>query len=317
MKLLHHIFRHFELKLLALALALLVWFHVATNQAYDIDVTYQLSYVNLPPLLTLAAPPPARATVRLRGAGKTILHLLLQDRRWPVDVSAAESGPMAVHLAPELAPRYGIVGLEGIELVSPAQLRLLIDSVGRKKVPVVFAAAVQTEAGYVAVGAPVLTPDSVTVSGPRSALAAIDNVSTRSLVRRDLRQTIAESVNLVTPPGYHVRIEPTQARYYQKIEPYVRRTLAALPIRVSRSNPSDSMAVVPPQATVEVGGPQSAMNAVAPDSIDVFVAVTPGIAAAELVPVSARVHPPLAVLKVLPDSATVVKYGRRPSHPRN
>jgi len=300
-----------------LALALLVWLHVATNQAYDVDVTYQLSYVNLPSSLTLAAPPPARAVVRLRGTGKTLLHLFLQDRRWPVDMSAAHPGASDVHMVPELAPRYGIAGLESVELVSAADLRLLVDSVGRKRVPIAFAAAVQAETGYVAVGMPVLTPESVTVSGPRSALAPIENVRTQSLVRRDLRQTIAEGINLVPPPGYHVRIEPSQVRYYQKIEPYVRRTLSALPIHVSLSSLSDSLAANPSQATVEVGGPQTAMNAVTPDSIDVFAVASPELAAADLVPVRARAHPPIAVLKILPDSVTIARYGRRSSHSRD
>jgi hypothetical protein len=301
MRLLHLIFRHPELKLIALGLAVLLWFHVATNQAYDINVNYSLHYVNLPDSLVIAAPPPVRALVRMHGTGKTLLRLLLQERRWPIDLSRAVAGPITVRLHPEFVPRYGMAGLEVGELAGPADLPLLLDSLGQRTVPIIAAAVIQTIPGFVLVGSPILTPDSVRLTGPRAALVGIDHVRTRSITYGNVKQTQRLALDLVRPPGYEVTMDPKQTYIYQKVEPYLRREITSLSVQIVSATDELSRAV-PDRVTVELGGPQSAMTSVTPESVSVRLTVAPDDAVGARLPLTVRVHPPLEVLRVVPDS---------------
>lgn len=312
MRILYAIVRHWELKILALVLAGLVWLHVVTNQVFELDVDYGLDYVNLPSTLILAAPPPVRASVRLRGPGKTLLRLLWQDRRWPVDLSAVDVGAVTVRLRPEATPRYGLLGLEAVSIDSPDGLSLLVDSFVHKSVPAQLGALLQPAAGFTFVGEPILSPDVVRLTGPRGALEDIDGVRTRSTAMPDLRETVRTTISLIQPPGYNIEMEPRTVGLYRQVEPYATRALTAVPVRVIGARADDSLRVTPDVVTVEIGGPRSAAVAASPESIQVVYRAAADDTTGAQVGLQVTVAPPLSVLKVEPDSVTL----QRRVHPR-
>ena len=78
-----NVFRNPGLKLVGLGMALLLWFHVATNREYDTIIDYTLDYVNLPDSLILAARPAQSIQATAQGSGKLLLRFWWQNRHWP------------------------------------------------------------------------------------------------------------------------------------------------------------------------------------------------------------------------------------------
>ncbi|MEW5701535.1 MAG: hypothetical protein AB1792_04825 [Candidatus Zixiibacteriota bacterium] len=306
MRLLHLIFRHTELKLIALVLAGLLWLHVATNQIYDVNLDYSLHYLDLPSSLLLAAPPPVRAVVHVRGTGKALLRLMWQDRRWPIDLSYASAGTVTVRLDPELAPRYGLAGLAVTELVGPAELGLSVDSIGHRTVPIRSALEVHAAPGFVAMGPVILAPDSVRLSGPRGELTAIEQIRTRSVALVDVRDSQRATVALVPPPGYNVTMDRQETEFLQRIEPYVTRKLESLSVRIVGLRDMTAQSD-PDHVAVELGGPQSAMAQVTNDSVWVNLIISRNDTTGTRLPVTVRVHPPLVVVAVHPDTVTLLR----------
>jgi len=64
--------------------------------------------------------------------------------------------------------------------------------------------------GFKPVDSVQLTPDSVTISGPKGILEQINSVNTKTLTLRDLEKTISETVEITSPSDEIVKINPAK-----------------------------------------------------------------------------------------------------------
>ena len=306
------------LKLLALALALLLWFHVATDRDYEIDVPFEFSYLNLPDSLTFAEAPPARIDARIRGTGKLLLPTLWQPLRWPIDLSGSRKpGVVTIPLAPADVPLAGIEGAKVLDLIGPDDLILVVDRIGEKTVPVVSNCAFETDQAHVCVGAEEWMPDSVYLTGAKTVLAGINSVFTRRIRLTNISEPVDQDVELMPPPVYGVTLSPKSVHLHRMVEAYVQREFTGRPVRVTMPDVADTFGVFPSSVSVQVGGPESAMDRIAPESVSVgYVASAKDVTGARR-RVWTHVPAPLRVLKITPDSVTVWRDGRSRTRARN
>lgn len=304
------IFRNIQLKILAIIFAMVLWFHVATNQSYDLEIAYELAYVNIPDSLAMVEAPVDEVAVMLRGSGKGLLRLMWGERRWPVDLSRAKVGMQQIHIVADNVPLYGIQNLEVLGLLDNDTITVTLDSLGRKTVPIRSTVEIGTGDGFICATDPVLTPDSTVLHGPRANLARVIEVWTKPEMIADVNSPVERLLPLLPPTPYGVASGVTQIRYYQKVEPYLTRAFDAVPVRVDGQRKPDDVTVIPADITVQVAGPQSAVVTLVADSIEVTCA--PIFLEADRVIVPALVSLPshLRVLKLSPDSVTVERRER-------
>lgn len=303
-------FRNMPLKLLALVFAMALWFHVATNQRYDLEVDYKVKYVNIPPALAISEAPDQDVAVLLRGSGKGLMRLMWGERYWPVDLSRARTGRQQIHILTDNVPLYGIKDLEVLGFVEDDTLTVTLDSLAHKTVPVRSAVIVETSEGFTCATDPVLTPDSAQLSGPRSSLATVDEVWTQPEMIENVRDPVERLLSLLPVSAYGVSSSVQQIRVYQKVEPFLTRSFAAVPVTLRGQGGVSGIAIRPDRVAVEITGPQSAMTQLVADSI--IVACDP------LLPSDSRlsmrphvaVPAPMRVLKLSPDSVTVERRER-------
>jgi hypothetical protein len=306
------------LKLLALSLALLLWFHVATDREYEVDVPFEFSYLNLPDSLTFAEAPPAKIDARMRGTGKLLLPTLWQVLRWPIDLSSTrKAGVVTIPLAPADVPLSGIEGVKALDLLGPDDLILVVDRIGEKMVPVVSNCAFEADLAHVCVGTEEWTPDSVYLTGPKTVLTGINSVFTRRIRLTNLSEPVDQDVELMPPPVYGVTLSPKRVQLHRMVEAYVQREFANRTVQVTMPDTPDTFGVVPEVVSVQVGGPESAMDRIAPESVSVgYVASVKDTTGARR-RVWTHIPAPLRVLKITPDSVTVWRDGRSRTRARN
>ncbi len=305
------------LKLLGLLLALMLWFHVATNRDYETVVEYTLEYTGLPDSVVFLAEPPTIARVRAQGSGKLLLRTLWQNRRWPVDLSEAGTGSVRINIGPSDAPLFGIEGVQITELTSPRQMNLALDFLEQKTVPVVSESIWSTASGFVRVGTEDWTPGEVVLKGPRAALAGINQVSSERVEFLDRAESVDQEIKLVPPGQYGVTLSPARVHLRQTVEPLITRDFADLAIRVATTSHRDTCYVQPPQVDISVAGPESAMQAIILDSIQIVCAVSDQDTSGTRRSLWVYVPEPLEVLKTQPDSVTVWREPRPRTNPRN
>jgi YbbR domain-containing protein len=302
--------RNFQLKILAIIFAMVLWFHVATNQRYDLEILYNISYVNIPDKLALVEQPVSEFAVMLRGSGKGLMRLMWGDRNWPIDLSRAKVGSQKVAMHAEQVPFFGISDLEVLGLLDGDTVTVTLDSLAEKVVPIRSSVQIEPTEGFIVADAPILTPDSTVIIGPKHNLDQIHDVWTKPEFIVKVDGPVERLLPVLPPPVFGVTTGVQQIRLYHKIEPYLTRAFESVPVRVEGQLSSDEFEISPDRVFVEVAGPQSAVVQLVVDSIAVICHPLFLEDTAIFVRAAVTVPAPLRVLKLSPDSVTVERSER-------
>jgi hypothetical protein len=300
-----NVLRNPWLKLAGLALALMLWFHVATNKEYETTIQYTFDYVDLPDSLTLAAPPATTIDVTTKGSGKLLLRFLWQQRTWPVDLANVDIGNHTFSLGPSMAPIFGIEGIEVMDLQGRDHLTLVVDALDSVWVPVASNLVWEVPAKFTRVGGEEWSPESVLVVGPRQTLKSIDGIRTIPPDVANATSTIDREVPLIEPDAYGLTISPKKVRLHQVIEPFVEKVYPDLLVSVATSTAQEQCYVEPQFVSVTLGGPRSLMDQAQPESIYVVCAVADDDTSGARRSIWVHVPEPLQVLETRPDSVTI------------
>ena len=131
------VFRNLGTKLLALAIAILVWFVFSAQQRERIsERSYRipLSIANVPPGTLIASPLPPTIEVRLRGPFTALRQLDPVKLEAVVDLTGAPRGEKIFRLAPE---DINVPQAVEVIAISPSEIRVALDATEEKTLPIV------------------------------------------------------------------------------------------------------------------------------------------------------------------------------------
>jgi YbbR domain-containing protein len=210
--------RTWGLRLLALAIAVAVWYSVSLsgreNQSeISVDqasVSYNLTrgVVVLDPVRTVR--------VRLRGAGKKIRQLNPQQVKVQVELAQTEPGERNVTLGPD-----DVQAPDDFEVVSvePNAIRVRLDREVTQRIPVRPQVTGEPAVGAKA-GEPEAYPNMVLVSGPESLVSKIESLPTRPVSLEGHASTFEQSANVVPPENPLVQVvQPSEVTVRVPVEP--------------------------------------------------------------------------------------------------
>ncbi len=202
------IFRNLGLKILALAIALIVWFVFAAQRRERIsERAYRipLSLVNIPPRMVIASPLPPSVDVRLRGPFTPLRQLDPAKLEAVIDLADAAHGEKLYRLAPE-----DINAPQDVEVIaiSPAEIRVVLDTAEEKNVPIEPDVVGRPAAGF-AVDEVLVEPRMARLVGPASLIDPMTKVSTDP-VSLDERSASFSVPATVVPGAPGVRVKEGQ-----------------------------------------------------------------------------------------------------------
>lgn len=156
-------------------LSILVWLSVSMNMVYSVALRMPFTVTNFPDNMVLANSVPRTILVRVRGTGWQIASSYLSTNA-SVDVDASNLDSRRVVLTSrELGYAINLGSSAEVVSFSPDTVTVTMDSIMSRIVPILTTKVeVLPRNGFMAVGEPILTPDSVTISGARSVLNKID-----------------------------------------------------------------------------------------------------------------------------------------------
>jgi len=174
------LFTNLGTRLLALAIALAMWFgfsYQRRERQSERSFRIPLSVANVPARTLIASPLPAAVDVRVRGPFSALRQLDPAKLEAMVDLSQASRGSKSYRLAPE-----DVIAPPEVEVlaVSPEEIRNTLETAAEKTV-----AIVPEIVGAPAEGSQVfevtVDPRTARVVGPESALARLTQVRTESI----------------------------------------------------------------------------------------------------------------------------------------
>lgn len=192
-------------KMLALGIALIVWFVFSAQTRERIsERSYRipLSVVNIPPRTLIASPLPAAVDVRVRGPFTALRQIDPLKLEAVVDLADAPRGEKLYRLVPEdinAPPEVEVIA------IVPSDLRILLDATAEKTLPIVPNITGQPAAGHQAADV-LVEPRLARVFGPASAVERMTSVTTDpiSIAERTTSLTMPATV-LAEAPGVRIR----------------------------------------------------------------------------------------------------------------
>jgi YbbR domain-containing protein len=264
----YHPFRHLGLKVVAIALATLMWLTVAGEHVVERSLRVPLAVRNLSGDLEIVGDLPDTVDVRIRGSSALLSHLDPGDVVAMLDLTTARTGARLFHLrADEVRVPYGVA----VAQVMPPTLSLELEKSATRTIPIVPAIDGDPAAGFV-VGRISSEPSTVQVVGPESHVRQVAEATTepveidgkRDRVRDVVTVGVADSsVRLVQPQNATVVVEITQAPVEQDI--------GGVPIQVRNVGRGLKAKVTQPVTRVTVSGRRDALSSLRPETIDAFV----------------------------------------------
>lgn len=261
-------FKHLGLKLMAVALATLLWLIVAGDHLVERSLRVPLEYRNIPPDLELVGDPPTEVDVRLRGSSALLGRLEPRDIIAVLDLTSARPGSRMFHLrGDEVRAPYGV----DVAQVIPGTLAVDVEKSGRRTVPVVPALDGEPAPGFV-IGRVTSEPATVDVAGPESRLKQLTSATTEPVQVSGSHAPVRDIVTVGITDSAVRLVKPQNATVSVEIVPApVERELAGVPIRWRNLQSGLTAKIQPILAKVTVRGRREALADLRAGSIDAFV----------------------------------------------
>ncbi len=256
-----HLFvKDFRIKALALVMAFAVYVHVFSAQ--DREMVYSVPVV-IAPLsggLALSNTPAKFAHVRVHASGKNLLKLRTRGFHAEVKIEGPRPGSLQRPLLASdfLFPRG--VKVIGIEVIEPAVLDLQIEPAATMEVPVAPRIAGMVSADRALVRRPTPVPRTVRVTGPRTALTALDSILTVPVTIEGVRGDFEQEAELAPPAN--MTADPTRVRLRIELEERLERHTDLIPVKVSLPPWTQLVAVDPDSGSVWISGAVSGIGQV-------------------------------------------------------
>lgn len=261
-------FRNIGLKLLAIALAVVLWLTIAGEHVVERSLRVPLEFRNVPQALEIVGATPDTVDVRVRGSSALLSRVQPGEIVAVLDLANARPGPRLFAIrTDEIRAPFGIE----IAQVSPATLPLQLEKSSQRSVPVVPMTQGDPAPGYV-VTRKTAQPSTVTIAGPETHVRQVSEATTEPVSVAGATGRVRDTVNIGVIDSSVRLAEPQTATVTVDIAPApVDRQLAGVAVAVRNLARGRKARVAPKVVRVSIRGPRDEIDAVKTDAVKAFV----------------------------------------------
>lgn len=205
------VLRNVGFKVVALIVALVLWFGVKADRQTEVRYPVPLEMQPARDDETILTPLPETVDVVFSGTGKELLRLGEQHYRVRKVIEPGPAGPRRVKLDPSNVLESGNLDVRPIA-VEPGVLTLTLDRVVSKRVPLRPLGRLEPADGYEVEGEIRFEPPNVTLIGARTILKQIDSLPVDLRRLRGSRGSIPRAISLTIPEYPSVIVQPDSIR---------------------------------------------------------------------------------------------------------
>ena len=254
-KQLNNPFKNSKLKAIFFFLLLATFFWVLTkfSRHYTATATAYVNYVNIPKTTLITDENAKEITFDLSASGFEFLFYKLKRPTIEIDVGRYYSSGMDhILLRKNDLVRIISAGLNAnltIKDLSVEQLRVQLDNIVLKKVPVITETDFSFKKGFRQVDSIKISPDSIMISGPSTYLDTINLVKTMMLSEENLDKNILKNVAIKEYPTQKISFDPKEVTVSVKVSEFSQKEIV-LPIEVINLPENTIIKLIPSVVTV-------------------------------------------------------------------
>jgi YbbR domain-containing protein len=276
---------NWKLKTLALALAVLLWVVVSSEQVTSnwipVPLEIQVMDANYQAL-------PAEVQdveVRFTGTGRELLNVAVRRPPLRLTIPRVTGDSEIFELTPQMVQLAGQVAVTPSE-VRPNALRLNFARLATRQVPVRPRVTDSLGSEWAVLDSLSVDPEYVEVSGPAARVARIAEIFTDSFELTPADTIVSRAVGLDTAGLAGLELSTRQANVSGRVDRVIDRTLPNVRVDVG-----PGINILPDRVEVQLRGPDRAVRSVAPSLFRVVVAIDeiPAYIPPEGIPVPLRV----------------------------
>jgi hypothetical protein len=259
-------------------LTMIIWFFTILSNQYTYTIDTTLDILNIEQGKTLKEKLPKKIKVDFSGRGFDLFYLLISQKssfkfvldveniHWFYDFNLNEyflNNPEKI-----IIPRN--VDVKFDHVVYPESLRVELDRLDVLKVPVRPRLNIKTAPGYTLVNDPVLEPDSITLSGPRTYLKKYKEINTEEYTVSDVKSPVEINLNLEISATDNINIPIKRIHLFQAVDQIGERIITNIPIKLTGVPRGTNVELSPSEVTLTVASAVSHLKDIKPEDIDVY-----------------------------------------------
>ncbi|MBN1755502.1 YbbR-like domain-containing protein [bacterium] len=263
------IFGNLPAKLVSLLIAILIWFHVVTEQSYEYSIDCFLTLVNIPQEYILLSPLPEKVTVRFFGRGKELIKMLFREPSVFIDAGGFRYGTRNYEILPRDV-QLGERELSVREIIYPKIISVDLDKYGTVRIPIVSNLEIIASPGYILSKPPVFDPGEVILQGPLQHITHVEYISTVAETLRNLNKSITRLVEFDIDDTL-LSVIPAKTTVIVEVEPSFSKKFEGLPVKLINVPKGIKAKLLIKEIDVEVTGTQGAIDSLVSSQIEVYV----------------------------------------------
>ncbi len=267
-----------KIKIGILILAVIIWFFTVLGNHYTYTMDTPLEIINIEEGKTLKERVPTFIQANFSGRGIDLFYILttrkyafkfvldVETIRWFYDYNLNEyyiDNPEKI-----IIPRN--VNVTFNHIVYPESLRVELDRLDILRAPVRLRTNIKTAPGYIAVNAPIITPDSVLLSGPRTYMKKYSEVVTEEHRKLNVTSPVELDLNLVIPVEDNIQSNHYKVHFYQNVEQIGEQTISNVPVKLVGVPGRTKVELSPSEVSLTVSSAISNLTNIRPEDINVY-----------------------------------------------
>ena len=215
--------------LLFVILSLLFWLLITLSKEYKTEISFPVTYVNLPQDKLFQEPPPATLKIRVKGTGFKILSANFSPNVVSLETNYLKRKKTSKYYL-LLKNQQGVIQKQlnfGVEINNFSKDSLFLDLgyLATKKVPVIPSLDIEYKAGYDLSDTIRVVPDSISISGSKEAIQALEKLRTKKLILSDVTEDISKEVFIALPSNTNIKVNTTKVLIRGKVDKFTEGNL--------------------------------------------------------------------------------------------
>ncbi|WP_157472500.1 YbbR-like domain-containing protein [Neolewinella persica] len=249
--------------LICLGAALVFWLILNLSRDYDINRSVEVNYL-VDPERVLVGRMPEQLEAKVNGNGWNLIWESMRPGNLPVEIDVRNRDNLrltSTDLLRQISRKLSSSKLTP-ELPGFESIPILTTPKEGKRVPIVSKVKLQFAEGHMALEAPVITPDSITITGATDALEGVEEWPTLGLILKDVNEDIDNIVGL-EPSEEGITLSRQEVRVQLNVEAFIQEKIT-VPVTVENAPVDQAFEYSPKEVQLVISLPQRAFGSFRP-----------------------------------------------------
>jgi YbbR domain-containing protein len=264
------IFANVGVKLLALVVAVVIWFNAIGQREEDRMFVVPLQLSNMSDTLTVTGRVPSEVQIAVTGTRRDLLLMKFKKVAVSLNMSRAEPGRFTQRLSvSDVVLPPGIEPLR-VRVVSPLLVDVTVEKIVTRRSRVAVTLAGSLPNNQLLSSVPEAAPAWVLATGPQSVVSRLDKIPTKPIDLAKVKESGEREMELDADRSVVV-CDPDRVRVALFVSERGTRVITNIPPTVLVDEPSVSAEVIPKTLTLTLEGPKALLMTLSSKDVSVLV----------------------------------------------